>query len=102
MTQNERDELMQDVAKSIREIAASLREMNEGLAIMRQRAAMLPRVTGPLARNANVNWLSGRWPRRDGNSYGIVAAQPPIQEPSPEPAVHADDPTGYLRSTDQR
>lgn len=99
MTQNERDELLQDAAKSIREMAASLAEITDGLAIMRRRN---PRANGEFARNANVNWLAGHWPRRDGNSYGIVQAQPPIVEPSPDPEVHADHPPGNLRPADQR
>jgi hypothetical protein len=58
------------------------------------------------------NLLSGRWHRRDGNVYGIVAAQPPLKLPEPRPPSmgtdpqqafpHADDPPGHLRPPDQR
>lgn len=42
-------------------------------------------------------FMSGRWHRRDGDTYGIVAPQPPIKEPS-----SADDPPGDLRPTPER
>ena len=41
-------------------------------------------------------FLSGRWPLRDGDSYGTVAAQPPIKLAEPE---GADDQAGDLRSS---
>ena len=41
--------------------------------------------------------MSGRWPRRDGDTFGIVARQPATPQPSPEPEVSANDPTGHLR-----
>jgi hypothetical protein len=44
------------------------------------------------------HYLSGRWPLRDGNSYGTVAPQPSISE-TVGPAVDGNDPTGNLRST---
>jgi hypothetical protein len=52
------------------------------------------------AKNAGVLYESGHGPRRDGDTYGIVAAQP-MTETSPEPAVHADDPPGHLRPADE-
>lgn len=45
-------------------------------------------------------FMSGRWYRRDGDTYGNVAPQPKTPPPSPEPPVHADDPTGHLRPTE--
>ena len=49
--------------------------------------------------SAPIPYLSGRWHRRDGDSYGIVQAQPPIVLPEPDSADH---PPGDLRSPDQR
>ena len=43
-------------------------------------------------------YISGRWPRRDGDSYGIVQAQPKISE-TVGPKIDANDPTGNLRPT---
>jgi hypothetical protein len=56
----------------------------------------------PLPRSNDIPnrlYLSGRWHRRDGNVYGIVAAQPPLKLPEPD---RADDPPGHLRPSDQR
>ena len=41
-------------------------------------------------------YISGRWPRRDGDTYGIVAPQPPIKIAEP---ARADDPSGDIRSS---
>lgn len=47
------------------------------------------------------HYLSGRWPLRDGDTYGIVAAQP-RETTSAEPKVptNGNDPAGHLRSSD--
>ena len=45
-------------------------------------------------------FLSGRWPLRDGDSYGTIAAQPAIK--LAEPDTDADDTAGDLRSSHQR
>lgn len=49
-------------------------------------------------------YLSGRWPLRDGDTYGIVAPQPPLIGPGDgrEPSDNADNPPGHIRSTDER
>jgi hypothetical protein len=47
----------------------------------------------PPAPSPNL-YLSGRWHRRDGDSYGIVQAQPKLKLPEPE---SADDPSGDIR-----
>jgi hypothetical protein len=43
-------------------------------------------------------YLSGRWPLRDGDSYGSVASQPNVTE-TVGPAIDGNDPTGHLRTT---
>lgn len=48
----------------------------------------------------SLRYMSGRWPRRDGDTYGIVAAQPVNPLPSPEPTVDGNDPTGHLRPSE--
>lgn len=47
-----------------------------------------------------LRYMSGRWLRRDGDTYGTVAPQPQTPLPRPEPAVHADNPTGHLRPSE--
>ena len=47
-----------------------------------------------LASAAPQRYLSGRWPLRDGDSYGIVSAQPPLKIAEPD---GADDQAGDIR-----
>jgi hypothetical protein len=48
-------------------------------------------------------YLSGRWPLRDGDGYGIVSAQPPlIADKATAELPDADNKTGDIRSTDER
>ena len=47
-------------------------------------------------------YLSGRWPLRDGDTYGSIAPQPILAAPAAEPEINANSPTGHLRSTDER
>jgi len=43
-------------------------------------------------------YLSGRWPLRDGDSYGTIAPQPNVSE-TVGPAIDGNDPAGNLRPT---
>ena len=43
--------------------------------------------------------LTGRWPLRDGDSYGTISAQPPLKIAEPE---GADGQAGDIRSSNQR
>ena len=47
-------------------------------------------------------YLSGRWPLKDGDNYGVISAQPTTPLPSPEPEVDGDDTPRNLRSTSER
>lgn len=48
-----------------------------------------------IARHNAGLYMSGRWHRRDGDSYGIVQRQPKVPVPD-----NADDPPGDLRPSD--
>lgn len=43
-----------------------------------------------------LEYMSGRWHRRDGDTYANIPPQPPIKLAEPE---SADDPSGDIRST---
>lgn len=91
--------------EALRDIAASLRVLKEATLVeMRTELANQEIVNralrGQPAKNAGTKYESGHGPRRDGDTYGIVAAQPTTTT-SPEPPVHADHPPGHLRSSDE-
>lgn len=44
-------------------------------------------------------YMSGRWRRRDGDTYGNIAPQPPIELAEPD---SADDTPGHLRPPAKR
>lgn len=90
--------------EALADIAASLRVLKEAtiieLAQKQQELHPLRTAQAEPAKNAGQRFVAGGHPLRDGDTYGIVAAQPKT-ETSPEPAVHADHPTGHLRSSDE-
>jgi hypothetical protein len=91
-----------EIEKQLRVIATTLDKMREATI---QQIALTMRVQsdvarGATAKNAGTLYESGHGPRRSGDTYGIVAAQP-ATETSPEPPVHADHPPGHLRSSDE-
>ena len=48
--------------------------------------------------------MGGRWPLRDGDTYGIVQRQPPLafDPKTVELPDNADHQAGYIRSSDER
>lgn len=56
------------------------------------RASVAPRA------DPSLDYLSGRWHRRDGTGYG----KPPIPPPVQRAAVHGNDPARHLRPSDKR
>lgn len=120
-------ELLRDVAASARAIAKSMAVIEDYLMTLQRRMTVSPQMAERIraqtnapghitteinardgvnalddetAKNANFHyWIAGR-PVRDGDTYGIVAAQPKTPDPSPEPEPHADSTPGDLRSVD--
>lgn len=94
------DDALKDIAESLRvlkeatiiEIGIKQQQLHPMQTVERDPAQM--------AKNAGQQFVAGGHPLRDGDTYGIVAAQPKTAT-SPEPAVHADHPTGHLRSSDE-
>jgi hypothetical protein len=91
-------EPLNEIAKELRNIAIVLQQMRAAtVAEIKLREAQLAAMNQP---RQPQRYVSGRWPLRDGDTYGIVAAQPE-EHTSPEPPVHADRPPGHLRSSDE-
>lgn len=125
---DENRELLKDVAASARAIAKSLAVIEDYLVTLQKRMTVSPQLAERIraqtnapghltaeinardgvnafdelatAKNANFHyWIAGR-PIRDGDTYGIVAAQPKTPDPTPEPEPHADSTPRDLRSVD--
>jgi hypothetical protein len=79
---------MTDLSDQLDAVVAELEQLNHTLTSFKPPppATPQPRSTTDSPGRA---YLSGRWHRRDGNVYGIVAAQPPLKLPE---LKRADDP----------
>jgi hypothetical protein len=97
------DERMGELDASMKRLAVVLEGMS---ADVRLRAEIERDTRRAIALGRTMRFLSGRWPLRDGDSYGIVQAQPkPAELPTAEDVkgiLRADDPPGHLRPPDER
>lgn len=102
------DEITHDL-KVLTDIVADLKDVvaKDAAAIRAEREAAINARRAFAAAN---RYMSGRWPRRDGDTYGIVQAQPKVTT-LPTPPVLPDNDmvtpdangaAGDIRSSDER
>ncbi|HEY2530262.1 MAG TPA: hypothetical protein VGJ20_20390 [Xanthobacteraceae bacterium] len=96
------DQRLKDIAEELKNISIML----EGFKAEAEKETKLSdklmgRLQGMQSAIGRQHYLSGRWPLRDGDSYGIVPAQPNVTE-KVGPKIDGNDPTGHLRSSDER
>jgi hypothetical protein len=90
-------ELLERIAKSHEAMERSMRELVSYQAALHEKnlveIEMMRLQMGRNPRAIDARYLAGRWPRRDGDSYGT----PPVSQ---EVGRSEHDPTGPLRTTE--
>lgn len=94
----DQDALLREVAKARQALELVATELAAYLGALRRRtetetALVQARMNMPPPIHRGARYMSGRWPLRDGDTYGAVAPQPPVTMPSPLPhptAEHGD------------
>jgi len=97
------EQRLKDIADELKNISIML----EGYRSAAERdVALSSRLMASVKNTQNAvgvpRYLSGRWPLKDGDSYGVIPAQPSTPLPSPEPEVDGNDTTGHLRPSSER
>lgn len=98
------DELLREVARTRQAVETVAAELAGYLAALARRteaetALLRLRMTVPAPIHRGARYMSGRWPLRDGDTYGAVAAQPPVMTPSPMP--HPEPGHGDFRALEE-
>lgn len=100
------DQLLREVARIRQTVEVVASELAGYLTALRQRTEyetallrMRMAAPAPAYQQQPRRYMGGRWVLRDGDTYGAIAAQPPVMTPSPMP--HPEPGHGDFRALEE-